>query len=160
MRVGIGYDVHRLAQERRLVLGGVEIPYHLGLAGHSDADVLIHAMMDALLGAIGQGDIGKHFPDSDQRYRGISSLRLLERVMQLVRDAGYVVGNLDAVVIAQKPKLAKYFPEMRRILAQTMGCDESQINLKATTEEGLGFTGREEGIAASAVCLLVEEDGR
>ncbi|MBC8544892.1 2-C-methyl-D-erythritol 2,4-cyclodiphosphate synthase [Bianquea renquensis] len=160
MRVGIGYDVHRLAQERRLVLGGVEIPYPLGLAGHSDADVLIHAMMDALLGAIGQGDIGKHFPDSDQRYRGISSLRLLERVMQLVRDAGYVVGNLDAVVIAQKPKLAKYFPEMRRILAQTMGCDESQINLKATTEEGLGFTGREEGIAASAVCLLVEEDGR
>jgi ygbB family len=142
------------------VLGGVEIPYPLGLAGHSDADVLIHAMMDALLGAIGQGDIGKHFPDSDQRYRGISSLRLLERVMQLVRDAGYVVGNLDAVVIAQKPKLAKYFPEMRRILAQTMGCDESQINLKATTEEGLGFTGREEGIAASAVCLLVEEDGR
>ena len=160
MRVGIGYDVHRLAQERRLVLGGVEIPYPLGLAGHSDADVLIHAMMDALLGAIGQGDIGKHFPDSDQRYRGISSLRLLERVMQLVRDAGYMVGNLDAVVIAQKPKLAKYFPEMRRILAQTMGCDESQINLKATTEEGLGFTGREEGIAASAVCLLVEEDGR
>ena len=160
MRVGIGYDVHRLAQERRLVLGGVEIPYPLGLAGHSDADVLIHAMMDALLGAIGQGDIGKHFPDSDQRYRGISSLRLLERVMQLVRDASYVVGNLDAVVIAQKPKLAKYFPEMRRILAQTMGCDESQINLKATTEEGLGFTGREEGIAASAVCLLVEEDGR
>ena len=160
MRVGIGYDLHRLAQERRLVLGGVEIPYPLGLAGHSDADVLIHAMMDALLGAIGQGDIGKHFPDSDQRYRGISSLRLLERVMQLVRDAGYVVGNLDAVVIAQKPKLAKYFPEMRRILAQTMGCDESQINLKATTEEGLGFTGREEGIAASAVCLLVEEDGR
>ena len=160
MRVGIGYDVHRLAQERRLVLGGVEIPYPLGLAGHSDADVLIHAMMDALLGAIGQGDIGKHFPDSDQRYRGISSLRLLERVMQLVRDSGYVVGNLDAVVIAQKPKLAKYFPEMRRILAQTMGCDESQINLKATTEEGLGFTGREEGIAASAVCLLVEEDGR
>ena len=160
MRVGIGYDVHRLATERRLVLGGVEIPYPLGLAGHSDADVLIHAMMDALLGAIGQGDIGKHFPDSDQRYRGISSLRLLERVMQLVRDAGYVVGNLDAVVIAQKPKLAKYFPEMRRILAQTMGCDESQINLKATTEEGLGFTGREEGIAASAVCLLVEEDGR
>ena len=160
MRVGIGYDVHRLAQERRLVLGCVEIPYPLGLAGHSDADVLIHAMMDALLGAIGQGDIGKHFPDSDQRYRGISSLRLLERVMQLVRDAGYVVGNLDAVVIAQKPKLAKYFPEMRRILAQTMGCDESQINLKATTEEGLGFTGREEGIAASAVCLLVEEDGR
>ncbi len=141
-------------------MGGVEIPYPLGLAGHSDADVLIHAMMDALLGAIGQGDIGKHFPDSDQRYRGISSLRLLERVMQLVRDAGYVVGNLDAVVIAQKPKLAKYFPEMRRILAQTMGCDESQINLKATTEEGLGFTGREEGIAASAVCLLVEEDGR
>ena len=160
MRVGIGYDVHRLAQERRLVLGGVEIPYPLGLAGHSDADVLIHAMMDALLGAIGQGDIGKHFPDSDQRYRGISSLRLLERVMQLVRDAGYVVGNLDAVVIAQKPKLAKYFPEMRGILAQTMGCDENQINLKATTEEGLGFTGREEGIAASAVCLLVEEDGR
>ena len=141
-------------------MGGVEIPYPLGLAGHSDADVLIHAMMDALLGAIGQGDIGKHFPDSDQRYRGISSLRLLERVMQLVRDAGYVVGNLDAVVIAQKPKLAKYFPEMRRILAQTMGCDESQINLKATTEEGLGCTGREEGIAASAVCLLVEEDGR
>ncbi len=160
MRVGIGYDVHRLAQGRRLVLGGVEIPYPLGLAGHSDADVLVHAMMDALLGAIGQGDIGKHFPDSDQRYQGISSLRLLERVMQMVREAGYVVGNLDAVVIAQKPKLAKHFPNMIRILAQTMGCDENQINLKATTEEGLGFTGREEGIAASAVCLLVEEDGR
>lgn len=156
MRVGIGYDVHRLVPERKLILGGVEIPHTLGLLGHSDADVLTHAIMDALLGAIGQGDIGKLFPDSDAKYAGINSMLLLEEVMRRVKNAGYKIGNLDAVVIAQKPKLGGYFPQMKEELAKVMGCEESRINLKATTEEKLGFTGREEGIAAEAICLLEE----
>ena len=156
MRVGIGYDVHRLVPERKLILGGVEIPHTLGLLGHSDADVLTHAIMDALLGAIGQGDIGKLFPDSDAKYAGINSMLLLEEVMRRVKNAGYKIGNLDAVVIAQKPKLGGYFPQMKEDLAKVMGCEESRINLKATTEEKLGFTGREEGIAAEAICLLEE----
>lgn len=156
MRVGLGYDVHRLVPERRLILGGVEIPHTLGLLGHSDADVLTHAIMDALLGAIGQGDIGKLFPDSDAKYAGINSMLLLAEVMKRVKYAGYRIGNVDAVVIAQKPRLGGYFPQMKTELAKVMDCDESRINLKATTEERLGFTGREEGIAAEAICLLEE----
>ncbi len=156
MRIGIGYDVHRLVPDRKLIIGGVEIPHTLGLLGHSDADVLTHALMDALLGAIGQGDIGQWFPDRDPRYAGIDSLILLEQVMKKVTEAGYRIGNVDGVVIAQRPKLGGYFPEMRSALARVMGCEPERINLKATTEEKLGFTGREEGIAAEVVCLLEE----
>lgn len=156
MRIGIGYDVHRLVPERKLILGGVEIPHSMGLLGHSDADVLTHALMDALLGAIGCGDIGKLFPDTDAAYKDIRSILLLERVMEKVAEEGYQIGNVDVVVIAQKPKLGGYFPQMKKILAESMHCSESRINLKATTEERLGFTGREEGIAAEAVCLLEE----
>ncbi len=154
MRVGIGFDVHIFTAGRRLVLGGVEVPYHLGLLGHSDADVLTHALMDALLGAVGAGDIGLHFPDSDQQYKDIDSRILLRRVMQSVRQAGYRVGNVDSVVIAQQPKLAPYIPEMREVLADILEVEPGQVNVKATTTEGLGFTGRQEGIAAQAVVLL------
>ncbi len=154
MRIGIGYDVHRLVPERKLILGGVEIPHSLGLLGHSDADVLTHALMDALLGAVGKGDIGRWFPDQDPRYAGIDSLLLLEQVMKIVKEEGYRIGNVDGVVIAQRPKLGGYFPRMQENLARVMECDPTQINLKATTEERLGFTGREEGIAAEVVCLL------
>ncbi len=156
MRIGIGYDVHRLVEGRKLILGGIEIPYEKGLDGHSDADVLTHALMDALLGAIGQGDIGKWFPDKDPKYLNIDSLLLLDEVMQKVASAGYRIGNVDVVVIAQQPKLGPHFPAMKQKLAQHMGCGEDRINLKATTEEHLGFTGRGEGIAAEAVCLLEE----
>lgn len=156
MRIGIGYDVHQLCEERKLILGGVEIPFERGLLGHSDADVLIHAIMDAILGALGQGDIGKHFPDSDPAYRGISSLVLLEHVAQKMRQAGCQIGNVDAVVIAQRPKIGPYFAQMRELLAKALDCGPERINLKATTEEHLGFTGREEGMAAQAVCLLEE----
>lgn len=154
MRIGHGYDVHRLIAGRKLVLGGVEIPYILGLDGHSDADVLLHAVMDALLGAAALGDIGRLFPDTDPAYKGISSVLLLETVAARIREAGYEVGNVDATVIAQKPKLAPHIPAMREIVAKTLGVDLDQINIKATTEEHLGFSGREEGIAAHAVCLL------
>ena len=157
MRIGIGYDVHRLVPDRKLILGGVEIPHELGLLGHSDADVLTHALTDALLGAIGAGDIGKLFPDTDAQYKGISSIVLLRRVMERVTQAGYRVGNVDVIVIAQKPKLGGYFLQMKEVLAEAMGCESDSINLKATTEEHLGFTGREEGIAAEAVCLLEEK---
>ncbi len=156
MRIGIGYDVHQLCEERKLILGGVEIPFERGLLGHSDADVLIHAIMDAILGALGQGDIGKHFPDSDPAYRGISSLVLLEYVAQKMRQAGCQIGNVDAIVIAQRPKIGPYFAQMRELLAKALDCGPERINLKATTEEHLGFTGREEGMAAQAVCLLEE----
>ena len=156
MRIGIGYDVHRLVEGRKLILGGIEIPYEKGLDGHSDADVLTHALMDALLGAIGQGDIGKWFPDKDPKYLNIDSLLLLDEVMQKVASAGYRIGNVDAVVIAQQPRLGPYFPAMKQKLVQHMGCGEDRINLNATTEEHLGFTGRGEGIAAEAVCLLEE----
>lgn len=156
MRIGHGYDVHRLVAERKLILGGVEVPYEKGLLGHSDADVLTHAVMDALLGAAGLGDIGKAFPDSDPAYEGISSLLLLDRVMALVNDKGFQVGNVDATVIAQRPKLAHYIPEMRGALARHMGVAEDRVNVKASTEEGLGFTGVGEGMAAHAVCLLTE----
>ncbi|MBQ6240338.1 MAG: 2-C-methyl-D-erythritol 2,4-cyclodiphosphate synthase [Firmicutes bacterium] len=156
MRIGIGYDVHRLTEGRKLILGGVEIPYVKGLDGHSDADVLTHALMDALLGAIGQGDIGKWFPDKDPKYKNIDSLLLLDEVMQKVTSAGYRIGNVDVVVIAQQPRLGPHFPAMKQKLAQHMACGEDRVNLKATTEEHLGFTGRGEGIAAEAVCLLEE----
>ena len=154
MRIGHGYDVHRLVPERKLILGGVEIPWQLGLDGHSDADVLTHAVMDALLGAAALGDIGKLFPDTDPAYKGADSLKLLEVVVEKIREKGYTVGNVDATVIAQKPKLAPQVPQMVQNLAKTMGITPDVVNVKATTEEHLGFTGREEGIAAHAVCLL------
>lgn len=154
MRIGHGYDVHRLVPERKLILGGVEIPYELGLLGHSDADVLTHAIMDALLGAAGLGDIGRHFPDNDPSYLGADSLVLLEHVRQLLDQRGWTVGNVDATILAQRPKLAGYLPEMETRLATRLGVSVEQINIKATTEEGLGFTGSGEGIAAHAVALL------
>ncbi|MCI8465670.1 MAG: 2-C-methyl-D-erythritol 2,4-cyclodiphosphate synthase [Lachnospiraceae bacterium] len=154
MRIGMGYDVHRLTKGRDLILGGVKIPYEKGLLGHSDADVALHAVMDALLGAAAQGDIGLHFPDTDDAYRGISSLRLLEQVGELLRKEQYQVGNLDLTVIAQRPKLSPYREEMRKNIAQALQISISQVNVKATTEEGLGFTGSGEGISAQAVALL------
>ena len=154
MRIGHGYDVHRLVLERKLILGGVEVPYEKGLLGHSDADVLTHAVMDALLGAAGLGDIGKHFPDTDPAYAGADSMKLLEHVAGLLRARGWQVSNVDATILAQRPKLAPYIPAMRRALAGHLGLEEEQVNGKATTEEGLGFTGSGEGMAAHAVCLL------
>lgn len=155
MRVGMGYDVHRLTEERKLILGGVEIPWEKGLLGHSDADVLVHAVMDALLGAAALGDIGKHFPDTDPAYKGISSILLLRHVTELLKKNGYAIGNVDATIIAQKPKMAPHIFKMRENMAEAMGISIDCLNVKATTEEGLGFTGREEGIAAQAICLLV-----
>lgn len=154
MRIGTGYDVHRLTENRALILGGVAIPYEKGLLGHSDADVLIHAIMDALLGAAALGDIGRHFPDSDEQYAGISSVVLLKKVLQLLETEHYVIGNIDATIIAQRPKLAPYLAEMRENIAEALEISVNQVNIKATTEEGLGFTGAGEGIAAQAVCLL------
>ncbi|MCR5553109.1 MAG: 2-C-methyl-D-erythritol 2,4-cyclodiphosphate synthase [Oscillospiraceae bacterium] len=154
MRIGHGYDVHRLAAGRDLILGGVQIPHRMGLDGHSDADVLTHAVMDALLGAAALGDIGQHFPDTDPAYLGISSLKLLTRVWALITERGYRLGNLDVTVLAQKPKLAPYLPQMKEKLCAILGAEPDRVNLKATTEEHLGFTGREEGIACHAVCLL------
>lgn len=155
MRVGLGYDVHRLAEGRALVLGGVDIPHTLGLLGHSDADVLVHAIMDALLGAAALGDIGKHFPDTDPKYRGISSLKLLEHVAGLLAKEGYVVENIDATVIAQQPKLRPYIAKMEQNIANVLQISPGQVNVKATTEEGLGFTGSQQGIASQAICSLV-----
>lgn len=154
MRVGTGYDVHSLAEGHSLILGGIEIPYDRGLSGHSDADVLVHAVMDALLGAVGKGDIGRHFPDSDESYRGISSLVLLQRVMEMVTSEGFAVVNVDTVVIAQKPKLAPYIPQMISKIAPVLEVEPSRVNIKATTTEGLGSLGRGEGIAAQAVALV------
>ena len=154
MRIGMGYDVHRLTEGRDLILGGVKIPYEKGLLGHSDADVLLHAVMDALLGAAALGDIGKHFPASDPAYKGISSLKLLEHVGELLEKEGYTVGNIDATIIAQRPKMAPHIAVMRKNIAEVLRIEESQINIKATTEEGLGFTGSGEGISSQAVCLL------
>ncbi len=154
MRVGMGYDVHRLTEGRDLILGGVKIPYEKGLLGHSDADVLVHAIMDALLGAAALGDIGQHFPDTDPAYEGADSLQLLARVQELLLNEGYVVNNIDATVIAQKPKLSPYIQKMRENIADTLQISLGQVGVKATTEERLGFTGREEGIAAQAVCTL------
>ena len=154
MRIGHGYDVHRLTEGRKLILGGVNIPYALGLDGHSDADVLIHAVMDALLGAAGMGDIGRHFPDTDPAYKGISSMKLLEAVGQKIGSAGYTVGNIDVTMIAQKPKLKDYIPQMERNIALGLGISADQVNVKATTEEHLGFTGEGLGMSAHAVALL------
>ena len=156
MRVGMGYDVHKLVEGRPLILGGVEIPHTLGLLGHSDADVLVHAIMDALLGAAALGDIGKHFPDTDPAYKGISSMKLLEHVRDLIAEKGYIVENIDATIIAQKPKLRPFIEQMENNVAGTLGISADQVNIKATTEEWLGFTGREEGIASQAICLLNE----
>lgn len=155
MRVGMGYDVHRLTEGRKLILGGVEIPWEKGLLGHSDADVLVHAVMDALLGAAALGDIGKQFPDTDPAYKGISSILLLRHVAELLKKNGYAIGNVDATIIAQKPKMAPHILKMRENMAEAMGISVDCLNVKATTEEGLGFTGREEGIAAQAICLLI-----
>lgn len=152
----MGYDVHRLVEGRALILGGVEVPYEKGLLGHSDADVLLHAVMDALLGAAALGDIGQHFPDTDDAYLGISSLKLLEQVGKFLAERQYVVGNLDVTVIAQRPKLSPYRETMRKNIAEALGIEVSQVNVKATTEEGLGFTGSGEGISAQAVALLEE----
>lgn len=156
MRVGMGYDVHRLVPDRNLVLGGVKIDYELGLLGHSDADVLLHAVMDALLGAAALGDIGKHFPDTDAAYKGADSIQLLKEVRKQVEQQGYRVANIDATIIAQKPKMSPYIEQMRDNIARALQVDVSQINVKATTEEGLGFTGSGEGISSQAVCLLEE----
>lgn len=150
-RFGMGYDVHRLTEGRRLILGGVEVPHALGLLGHSDADVLLHALSDALLGAAALGDIGQHFPDTDPIYEGADSLVLLARVMELLGEKGYIVGNADCTIVAQRPKLKDYLPEMQENIARTLGVTLGDVNVKATTEERLGFTGREEGIAAYAV---------
>lgn len=155
MRVGMGYDVHRLVEGRDLILGGVKIPWEKGLLGHSDADVLLHAIMDALLGAAAMGDIGRHFPDTDPAYRGISSLLLLGHVRELLEKDSYQIINLDATIIAQEPKMAPHIPQMVKNVAETLNIEESQVNIKATTEEGLGFTGTMEGISAQAVCSLM-----
>lgn len=157
MRIGHGYDVHRLVPDRALVLGGVNIPYEKGLLGHSDADVLLHAVMDAVLGALAMGDIGRHFPDTDEAYRGADSMALAASVTAMMREAGFAIGNVDVTVIAQRPKLAPYIEKMRRNIAAVFGCHLPSVNVKATTEEGLGFTGSGEAIAAHAVCLLVKE---
>lgn len=154
MRVGIGYDVHKLVEGRKLILGGEEIPHTLGLLGHSDADVLLHAIMDALLGAAALGDIGKHFPDTDERYKGISSIKLLVHVGDLLEKEGYLIENIDATIIAQKPKLRPYIEKMEQNIADALNIERNQINVKATTEEGLGFTGMEEGISSQAICSL------
>lgn len=155
MRIGMGYDVHKLTEGRELILGGVNIPYEKGLLGHSDADVIVHAIMDALLGAAALGDIGQHFPDTDPAYKGISSIVLLEQVGSLLESHNYVIENIDATIIAQKPKMMPYLPKMRENVARALGIEVDQVNIKATTEEGLGFTGSGEGISAQAICLLL-----
>lgn len=154
MRVGFGYDVHRLTEDRKLIIGGVEIPFEKGLLGHSDADVLLHAVMDALLGAAALGDIGKHFPDTDPQYKGISSIQLLKHVGQLLDENGYIIENIDGTIIAQRPKMRPYIDQMRENIAESLHIEVNQVNVKATTEEGLGFTGTGEGISAQAVCLI------
>ena len=155
MRVGLGYDVHRLVENRDLIIGGVKIPHHLGLLGHSDADVLLHAIMDSILGAACLGDIGKHFPDTDDKYKGISSILLLKEVGKVILDKGYTIGNIDATIIAQKPKMLPHIDTMRRNIAEALNIDINNINIKATTEEKLGFTGQELGISSQSICLLI-----
>ena len=159
MRIGMGYDVHRLTEGRKLIMGGVEIPYEKGLLGHSDADVLVHAIMDALLGAAALGDIGKHFPDTDPAYQGISSIKLLTHVAELLEENYFFIENVDATIIAQAPKMRPYIDAMRENIAKVLHIDISQVNVKATTEEGLGFTGMGEGISAQAICLLTSPLG-
>lgn len=158
IRIGHGYDVHRLTEGRKLILGGVEIPYEKGLLGHSDADVLVHAVMDAMLGALALGDIGKHFPDTSPEYEGADSIMLLKKVSEIIADKGYAVGNIDSTIIMQSPKLAPYIYKMRENIAEAVGCKISQISVKATTEEKLGFTGSGEGAAAHAVCILESKE--
>ena len=153
-RIGHGYDVHKLAADRKLILGGVDIPYEKGLLGHSDADVLVHAVMDAMLGALALGDIGKHFPDNDPTYCGADSIKLLEQVNKIISEHGYTIGNIDSTILCQAPKLAPHIAKMRENIAAACRCDTDRISVKATTEEGLGFTGQKEGIAAHAVCIL------
>ncbi len=155
MRIGHGYDVHKLVEERRLIMGGVDIPWEKGLLGHSDADVLLHAIADAILGALAEGDIGKHFPDTDPAYKGADSLKLLEHVGNLAIQRGYCLGNLDATIIAQRPKMAPHIPSMRENIARVLKSTVDRVNVKATTEEGLSFTGRGEGISAHAVVLMI-----
>ena len=155
MRIGTGYDVHRLVEGRKCVIGGVEIPYEKGLLGHSDADVLLHAVMDALLGAAALGDIGKHFPDTDEAYSGISSVELLKKVGDLLMEHTFLIENIDATIIAQRPKMAPYIPQMVKNVAEVLGLEEDQVNIKATTEEGLGFTGSGAGIASQAICSVL-----
>ncbi len=154
MRIGTGYDVHRFAENRDLIIGGVKVPYDKGLLGHSDADVLVHAVMDSLLGAAALGDIGRHFPDTDDAYKGVSSIELLKKVKQLLEDKLYIIENIDATIIAQKPKLSPYLGQMVKNIADALAIEENQVNVKATTEEGLGFTGQELGIAVNAVSLI------
>ncbi len=154
MRVGIGYDVHRLVEGRDLIIGGVKIPFEKGLLGHSDADVLTHGIMDSMLGAAGLGDIGRHFPDTDEKYKGASSLDLLKEVVKLIEEKHYIVENIDAVIVVQKPKMAPHIPAMIRTIADVIGIEENRINIKATTEEGLGVTGKGEGISSQVVCML------
>ena len=154
MRIGMGYDVHRLVTDRDLIIGGVKIPYEKGLLGHSDADVLLHAIMDALLGAAAMGDIGKHFPDSDPAYKGADSMKLLKKVGELLEEKGYLIENIDATIIAQQPKMRPYIDLMRENIANSLEIDVNQVNVKATTEEGLGFTGTGEGISSQAICML------
>ncbi|KGN02325.1 2-C-methyl-D-erythritol 2,4-cyclodiphosphate synthase [Clostridium novyi A str. 4570] len=157
MRIGMGYDVHKLCENRKLILGGIEIPYELGLLGHSDADVLIHAIMDSLLGAAALGDIGKHFPDTDNKYKGISSMVLLKEVGKLLNENSYEIINIDATIIAQKPKMAPYIKDMIKNIASALCINENQVNIKATTEEGLGFTGEGLGISSQSICLINEK---
>lgn len=155
-RIGQGFDVHQFAVDRELIIGGIQIPYEKGLLGHSDADVLLHAITDAVLGALGEGDIGKHFPDTDEAYKGADSKVLLSHVIELMKQKEYKIMNLDCTIIAQKPKMAAHIPDMKRVIAQLLEVSEEQVNVKATTTEKLGFTGREEGIAAQAVVLLAK----
>ena len=157
MRIGMGYDVHKLVENRDLILGGVKIPYSLGLLGHSDADVLLHAIMDSLLGAAALGDIGKHFPDSDDRYKGISSIELLKYVGSLLKENDWLIENIDSTIIAQKPKMAPHIENMRKNISEALNIDIGQINVKATTEEGLGFTGEGKGISSQSICLLTKK---
>ncbi len=158
MRVGLGYDVHKLVEERKLIIGGVDIPHEKGLLGHSDADVLVHAVMDSILGALALGDIGKHFPDTDERYKGADSIKLLQFVYNLIKDKGYKIGNIDCTIIAQSPKMAPHIYYMRENIANALNTSIDSINVKATTEEGLGFTGTKQGIAAQSICMLVKVD--
>lgn len=158
MRIGLGYDVHKLVEGRRLIIGGVDIPHERGLLGHSDADVLVHAVMDSILGALALGDIGKHFPDNDEKYKGADSIKLLEFVYNLIREKNYIIGNIDCTIIAQSPKMAPHIEGMRKNIANALNTKIENINVKATTEEGLGFTGAKEGIAAQSICLLLKVD--
>ncbi|WP_315109111.1 2-C-methyl-D-erythritol 2,4-cyclodiphosphate synthase [Clostridium intestinale] len=156
MRVGLGYDVHALVENRKLILGGVQIPFEKGLLGHSDADVLIHAIMDSLLGAAALGDIGRHFPDTDERYKGASSIELLKYVGKLLNEKGYIINNIDSTIIAQKPKLSPYIPSMTDNIAEALNISIEDLNIKATTEEGLGFTGKGEGISSHSICSIIK----